>query len=350
MSKVLVVDDERSIRSTFEIFLSKEGHEVFLAEDAFSAIKISQEQELDLVITDIIMPKVTGMDLLVSLRIQNPDVPIVIMTGEPTVDTAQDAVKSGASDYLIKPISKENLIKAARYSLEKKKLTDEKVKLEVENTKYRESLEILVDQRTKELKQAVNGTVEIIVKIMEHKDPYTSGHQIRVASLAMAIARELSLSEDEINRIYFASYLHDIGKMLVPSEILSKPGKLSNAEFEVIKDHVKNGSSLTEGIKLENSISDLILQHHERMDGSGYPNGIKGDQIQIGAKILAVADVIEAMVSHRPYRPGFAIEIALDEIKTKSGVLYDEEVSKIAVKLFESEKFDFSDVKNYLLI
>ncbi len=350
MAKILVVDDERSIRSTFDIFLSKEGHEIFLAEDANSAIRISDDQDLDLVITDIIMPKMTGMELLAAIKAKSPDIPIIIMTGEPTIDTAKEAVKSDASDYLVKPVSKENLLKAARYSLEKKKLLDDKKRLEIENTKYREDLEKMVDERTQALQKAVNGTVEAIVKILAYKDPYTSDHQRRVGALAMAIAQKMELDEDIIECIYFAGYLHDIGKMLVPSEILSKPGKLTLGEFHVTKEHVQNGYDLTKGIELTLQTADLILQHHERIDGSGYPNGITGSEMKLGAKILAIADVIEAMVSHRPYRPGFELEIALAEIKNNAGILYDKEVSIVAIELFEKDNYDFLNVKNSLLI
>ena len=350
MSKILVVDDERSIRSTFEIFLSKEGHEVFLAEDANNAKRINVEQDLDLIITDIIMPKMTGIDLLASIKAIKPDIPVIVMTGEPTVETAKEAVKNDANDYLIKPVTKENLMKATRYALEKKKLIDEKTKLEIENTKYRENLENLVKQRTAALQQAINGTIETIIKILEYKDPYTAGHERRVGALSLAIAKKMELGEEEQKRIYFAGYLHDIGKLLVPSEILSKPGKLTDGEFGVIKEHVKSGYELTIDIDLSWPIADLILQHHERMDGSGYPNEIKGEDIQLGARILAVSDVIEAMTAHRPYRPGFGIEIALEEIKSNAGVLYDEEVSKAAIELFEIEKYDFTNVKQSLFI
>jgi len=350
MSRILIVDDERSIRNTFEIFLTKEGHEVFLAEDAEKAIDIVNEHKLDLVITDIIMPRRTGIDLLTAVRIREPDIPIIIMTGEPTVETAQEAIKNDANDYLIKPVSKENLIKATQYALERKKLIDEKAQLENENAKYRLNLENLVKQKTDALQQAINGTVETIVMILEYKDPYTAGHERRVGALSLAIARKMKLCEEEQKRVFFAGYLHDIGKLLVPSEILSKPGKLTKGEFGVIREHVQSGYELTKGINLSRPIADLILQHHERMDGSGYPLGIPGAEIQLGARILAVSDVIEAMTSHRPYRPGFGIEIALEEIKNNAGILYDEEVSRAAIELFEKDKYDFSNVENFLLI
>ncbi|NCB41357.1 MAG: response regulator [Clostridia bacterium] len=345
MSKILVVDDEKSIRNTFEIFLSKEGNEVFTAEDVRAAVKIFESQPLDLIITDIIMPKSSGIELLHIVKSQNPTIPVIIMTGEPTIETAKESVKSSADDYLIKPVSKELLLKTANYALEKKKLNDEKSQLESENEKYRMNLENLVFQRTEALRKAVNGTIETIAKILEHKDPYTAGHERRVGFLAFAISKKMQLSEQDQRRIFFAGYLHDIGKLLIASEILAKPGKLTQGEFCVIKEHVNSGYELVKNIELPWPITDIILQHHERMDGSGYPNGLKGEEILFEARILAIADVIEAMTSHRPYRPGYGIEIALNEIKKNMGTLYDKQISEAVIELFEKEHYDFSEIQ-----
>jgi putative two-component system response regulator len=350
MANILVVDDERSIRSTFEIFLKKEGHVVFLAEEVNSAKEIIVKHEIDLVITDIIMPKHTGIELLTEIKSKKPDVPVIIMTGEPTVETAKDAVRYAANDYLIKPVSKADLLRSIKYALEKKKLIDDKTNLEIENKKYRENLESMVNMKTQALQKAINGTVETIVKILEKKDPYTAGHERRVGDLSLAIAKKLNLSEEQQKQMYFAGYLHDIGKLLIPSEILSKPGKLTEGEFCVIKEHVRNGYELTKGMELSWPISDIIMQHHERLNGSGYPKGIKADEIEIGARILAVSDVIEAMTSHRPYRPGMGIEIALDEIESNAGILYDIDVAKAAIELFNIDEFEYSTGTHSLLI
>ena len=193
MSKILIVDDEKSIRNTFEIFLTKKGYEVFLAEDVSAAIKISKEHDLDLIVTDIIMPKSTGLELLSAVKSEKNEIPVIIMTGEPTVDTAKEAVKNDAYDYLIKPVTKENLIKTVGYALGKKRLIDEKKNLEIDNKKYRDNLEELVKKRTASLQRAVNGTVETIAKILEQKDPYTAGHEKRVGALALEIAKKNGL-------------------------------------------------------------------------------------------------------------------------------------------------------------
>ena len=211
MAKIMVVDDEKSIRKTFEYFLKNDGHEVYLAEDTNTAKNISLVQDLDLVITDIIMPKSTGIELLKEIKSKKPDIPVIIMTGEPTVETAKEAVKRDAHDYLIKPVSKGNLLKATAYALEAKKLKDEKAKLEQEKAKYSQNLELLVQKKTVELQKAVNGTIETIAKILEKKDPYTAGHVARVGSIALAIAKKMELSIEQQKRIYFSGNLHDIG-------------------------------------------------------------------------------------------------------------------------------------------
>ena len=252
------------------------------------------------------------------------------------------SVKDQTHDYLIKPVSKDSLLKSAKYALQQKKLKDEKLELELANKQYRDNLERLVEKRTEALQEAVNGTISTIAKILEKKDPYTAGHEKKVANLAYSIAEEMNLTEQQKDCIYYSGFLHDIGKLLAPAEILSKPGKITDNEFQLIKDHVMSGYELVKNIKLPWVISDVILQHHERINGSGYPMGLNGNEMMIEAKILAVADVVEAMASHRPYRAAFDMKLVLDELKNNSGILYDTAVVKATVDLFEISRYDFS--------
>jgi putative nucleotidyltransferase with HDIG domain len=180
-----------------------------------------------------------------------------------------------------------------------------------------------------------------MASLVEVRDPYTAGHQQRVAKLATAIARELSLSEERIEGIGVAGTLHDIGKISIPAEILSKPGRLRKSEFDLVKDHAEIGYSLLKAIEFSRPVAQIVLQHHERTDGSGYPNGLSGKNILIEARIMGVADVIESMSSHRPYRPAFSIDKALLEIILKKGVLYDPEVVDACVRLFNEKGFVF---------
>lgn len=178
--------------------------------------------------------------------------------------------------------------------------------------------------------------IETLVKVVELRDPYTSGHQERVAQLSTAIAEKLNLSESQIEAIRVAALLHDIGKIYIPSEILNKSTKLTRLEFEMIKEHSQNGYELLKGLSFELPVVDYILQHHERNDGSGYPNGLKEEKIYFGSKIIAVADVVEAISSHRPYRPALGIEVAFEEIKKNSGILYNREIVEACLELFNN--------------
>ncbi len=196
--------------------------------------------------------------------------------------------------------------------------------------------------RTLEILRKTHGaTIQAINRIVENRDPYTAGHQIRVADLARAIATEMGLSRDIRDGMRIAAQLHDLGKLSVPSDILSKPGKLTEDEFSLIKEHPKIAYEILRNIEFPWPIADIILQHHERMNGSGYPQGLSGDDILVEARILGVADVVEAMVSHRPYRPAHKLEDALNEISQKSGVLYDPKVAEVCLKLFKEKNYHF---------
>ena len=175
--------------------------------------------------------------------------------------------------------------------------------------------------------------------IVETKDPYTAGHQERVANLAVAIAEDLSLPPEKINGIRMAGMIHDIGKVKVPTEILSKPGKLSPTEFTLIQSHAEIAYDILKIIDFHYPVAQIAYQHHERIDGSGYPRGLKGDEILVEAKIIAVADVVEAITSHRPYRPALGIDAALEEISKNRGILYDQEVTDACLSLFQEKGY-----------
>ena len=172
------------------------------------------------------------------------------------------------------------------------------------------------------LREAVSTTIQVMVSAVETRDPYTAGHQIRVADLSCAIASEMGFSSNEIEGIRMAASIHDIGKLSVPAEILSKPTKLSDIEFALIKEHARSGYEILKKVESPWPLAEIAYQHHERMDGSGYPRKLKGEDIIIEARILAVADTIEAIASNRPYRPGFGIDTALDEVEKNRGILY----------------------------
>jgi len=194
-------------------------------------------------------------------------------------------------------------------------------------------------QSFERMRKALSATVQAISMTVEMKDPYTSGHQRRVAELAQSIATEMGLSADRQDFIRTASSIHDIGKIAIPTEILSKPIKLTDLEFNLIKTHSQSGYDILKDIEFPWPVADVVLQHHERMDGSGYPHGLKGDDILLEARILAIADVVEAIASHRPYRPALGINLALEEISGNKGIFYDADAVDACLKLFREKGY-----------
>jgi PAS domain S-box-containing protein/putative nucleotidyltransferase with HDIG domain len=205
----------------------------------------------------------------------------------------------------------------------------------------RRQIENEVKESYQKLHRTMEGAIEAIASISETRDPYTAGHQRRVAKLASAIAREMRLSEELVAKIRIAGLLHDIGKVAIPAELLSKPGKLNETEFDLIKMHPQVGKEILKTMELPWIICPIVLQHHERLDGSGYPRGLSGNSISLEARILAVADVVEAMASHRPYRPSLGIDAALKEIVDNKGKLYDAQVVDVCLTLFVDKGFKF---------
>jgi len=207
--------------------------------------------------------------------------------------------------------------------------------------KYKEQLEKEVQKRTAELTKTLAGVQQAMAKTLEIRDPYTAGHQRRVSQLACAIAKEMKQPRELIKGLNVAGILHDIGKIQIPTEILSKPGRLTALEFDVIKSHAEAGYEILKEIDFPWPIAQIVVQHHEKIDGSGYPKGLTDKDILIEAKILAVADVVEAMSSHRPYRPGLGIDVAMEEISNKSGTHYDRKVVNACLKVIKEKGFKF---------
>jgi PAS domain S-box-containing protein/putative nucleotidyltransferase with HDIG domain len=203
----------------------------------------------------------------------------------------------------------------------------------------RKQAEEELHQTLEKLRKAFASTVGVMVSAVEMRDPYTAGHQLRVANLACAIAAEMGLSNDKIEGLRMAGFIHDIGKLSIPAEILSKPTKLTNTEFSLIKEHAQSGYEMLKSVESPWPLAQIVYQHHERMNGSGYPRNLKGDEILMEARIMAVADVVEAMASHRPYRAALGIEVALEEIEKNRGIFYDVAVADACLKLFREKGY-----------
>lgn len=260
------------------------------------------------------------------------------------------ALSLGYASNIALPLSNENETFGAIsiYSTEVKFFDEEEVKL-LEELASDLSYGIINLRRRIEhkkqtllFKESLEQSIQAIAATIESRDPYTAGHQRRVGELATAIAQEMGLPENQIQGIHFAAIIHDLGKIHIPSEILSKPGKLNDLEYRLIQIHPQSGYEILKNIKFPWPIADIVLQHHERLDGSGYPQGLNGNEILIESKIMSVADVVEAISSHRPYRPSLGIEYALNEITRGRGVLYDELAVDACLKLFREKEFKFS--------
>ncbi len=211
----------------------------------------------------------------------------------------------------------------------------------IEDITKRKTVEERLNRTLERLRRSIGITVQTIVQIVESRDPYTAGHQLKVSQLARAIAQEMNLPDNVIDGIHMTGLIHDIGKISVPSDILSKPGELTYFELQLIRLHPQKGYEILKDIESEWPIAQIVLQHHERIDGSGYPQGLKGDEILIEARILAVADVVEAMTSHRPYRSALGVMAALEEIEINKGILYDRDVVEACIRLFKEGRFHF---------
>ena len=212
-----------------------------------------------------------------------------------------------------------------------------------EHSRVKEDLK----QSLNNLQEAMRGTIRAMAAMVETRDPYTAGHQLRVAHLSRAMAQEMGFPPDRVEGIYLAATIHDIGKISIAAEILSRPGQLSDVEYNLIQHHAQEGYDMLKDVKFSWPIAKIVLQHHERTDGSGYPQGLPREETLMEARILGVADVVEAIASHRPYRAALGIDVALEEISRNSGVLYDPQAVDVCLKLFKENRFELLDIDRF---
>jgi len=342
MANILIVDDEAPIRELFWMILDSKGHDCDMAPNAQEARKALGKKTYDLVISDINMPGESGLDLIRHVRSEFEDTAVIMISAIDDPVVAGAALDMGIYEYVIKPINTNGVLISVASALRRREL-------EAVDKRYRQELETNVAERTatlqetmEKLRRSLDGIVHVIALTVESRDPYTAGHQKRVAELAHAICVEMQMPPQMAEGIQMAGAFHDLGKISVPAEILSKPGRLTVNEFNLIKEHPQTGYKILKDIEFPWDIARAVLHHHERMDGSGYPDGLAGEEIRIEARILIVADVVEAISSHRPYRPALGIEVALEEILKNRGTFYDPDVVDVCLKLFREKDFSFS--------
>ena len=339
--QVLIVDDERPIRVLLQKILEANGYVCRTAENAAQARDLMNELASDLILCDINMPGESGLDFIRHVLKAYPETAAIMVSaiGDPLL--AESMLQLGVYDYIIKPMDRNGILISVANAFRRRDL-------EIANRSYRRNLEQMVDERTdslkrsmKKLENAMGGIVRAIAHTVETRDPYTAGHQRRVADLAVAIAETVGFEKDKIEAVRVAASIHDLGKISVPAEILSKPSRLTINEFNLIKEHPQVGYDILKDIEFPWEIATMVYQHHEKLDGSGYPLGVSGDDILPESRVLTVADIVEAMASHRPYRPGLGLDVALGEIDKNKGTFYDPEVSAACHALFNEKRFTF---------
>jgi putative nucleotidyltransferase with HDIG domain len=322
--QILVVDDEETIREIVSSMLSGANFRTRQAASGIEALAILESgEEFDLVLSDLMMAEMDGIALLERAKERYPEMPIVMVTAVHDIQVALQALRNGAYDYLLKPFEREQLLATVRRALENRRLKRE-------NDAYRTNLEALVAARTQQLNAALSNleksydiTLEVLGDALDLKDAETEHHSKRVTAFTIAIARKMGLPKEEINVIARGAFLHDIGKMAIPDDILHKPGKLTEDEMAVMKEHCYRGYKIISRIPFLAEAAEIVYSHQECYDGSGYPRGLKGEEIPLGARIFAIADTLDAMRSDRVYRKAQSMEAVREEIKLWSGRQFD---------------------------
>jgi len=334
-SRVLVVDDDLAIRQLLATKLKLCGFITTACGSGEEALKLLANQSFDAIISDLNMPGISGLELLAEAHRQFPRTAFLMATGVGDVSVGVAAMKQGAADYILKPFQMEAVVASLRRALEMKRM-------EAELEEYRHRLEEMVEQRTNQLKAAMrrieftyDETLEALAAALDLRDNDTAGHSRRVTLYALEIARRCNFSPDQLKQLERGAYLHDIGKIGIPDLILLKPGKLTPEETAVMKTHVRIGYELMSRVAFLASASQIVLTHQECYDGSGYPHGLRGEEIPLGARIFAVADTLDAMMSDRPYRQGRPYAVARAEIQRESGKQFDPQMVAIFLEIPE---------------
>ncbi len=356
--RILIVDDEEAIREVVYSMLSVAGYQCKHAASGLEALALLQSEEFELMLSDLMMPELDGIGLLERAKERYPDMPVLMVTAVHDISIALGALRNGAYDYLLKPFEREQLLASARRALENRRL-------KLENRAYQTNLEALVAARTEQLRRAMSDlersydiTLEALGDALDLKDAETEGHSKRVTAYTIAMARAMGLEAEKIRVIARGAFLHDIGKMAIPDAILRKPGPLTPDEVLIMREHCYRGYQMLRKIPFLAEASDIVHSHQERWDGSGYPRGLKGEKIPLGARLFAIADTLDAITSDRPYRPAQSFAAAREEIVLWSERQFDPTLVKVFLEIPEgiwqelrneigSHVYNLADPKKY---
>ena len=330
--RILIVDDEENICNILARRLTGEGYLCVTANNGREALSHFYKDTFSLIISDIKMPEMDGVELLKKVKGMNPNMMVIMVTAYPEIDMAVEAMRLGAYDFIIKPADLDFVVLSVKKALEKKRLEEE-----IET--YHRNLERLVEERTARLQQAYRtlkkahlDSVKVLAEAIDAKDPYTRGHSERVRRMSLGIANHLGFAEEKLEVLEYGALLHDIGKIGIKDEVLQKPGALSTEEYQYIQEHPLIGAKIVEGIDFFKDKIPIIRHHHEHFDGSGYPDGLIGEDIPLEARIVAVSDAFDAITNMRPHRPRMTLENALSELEEGKGKQFDPRIVKIFLK------------------
>jgi putative two-component system response regulator len=326
VDKILFVDDDPSVLDAIQRAFHK-TFEIHVAESAEEGLSIIRENgTFPVVVSDFRMPGCDGATFLSQVVKISPNSICMMLTGCAQLETSIRAVNEGhIFRFMTKPCPMHILEKALRDGLHQYYL------IQTEREYY----------ALRKWNESLGGLIQTFARLIESKDPYTAGHQLRVSQLSVAIAQTLDVSADAVEQIRMAAMIHDIGKIYIPVEFLNKTGRLSPSEWNIVKMHAQIGHDILCPIGFPFPIHEIVLQHHERMDGSGYPMGSKESEICMEAKIIGVADVVEAILHHRPYRPAKGLEEAINEVRINRGTKYDSKISDVVLRLLTDRRFQF---------
>ena len=343
LEQILVVDDEEAIREVVSTMLESKGYRCTAVSNGRAAQEQVKRSTPDLVLSDMIMPEMDGIKLLDWLREYDPEVPVIMVTAIHDISTALEAIRRGAYDYILKPFEKDQLFLGVGRALQHRRLV-------AENRSYQIQLEHQVEERTAELtralgqlEQSYDDTLEALGSALDLKDAETEGHCQRVTAFTISIAKAMPVPNHYLPVLARAAFLHDIGKMAIPDGILRKPGPLTDDEKKIMRTHCEVGYNMLTRIPFLRDAAEIVLAHQEFYDGTGYPRGLKGDQIPLGARIFTIADSLDAMISDRPYRRALPMPHAREEIRRCSGTQFDPKVVEVFSTIPEEHWLDLRE-------
>ena len=326
-NKILIVDDEDAIRSLFVEALEELGYRCDVAVNGLEALeKFYRFKDFDVVLLDIQMPKLNGIETLKKLKTYSPDLSIIMVSASRDIENVRAALKEGAYDYVFKPFHVADVDTVIKRAIERSNLIKA-------NKDYQKNLEKKVMEQTEELVRAYSGTLEAMILALDLREHETGYHSYRVTEYAINLGKHMDLSDQELSVIAKGALLHDIGKIGVPDHILLKPDKLTEEEWEHMRKHAEFGYELLKRIDFLDESARIVHTHHERYDGQGYPSGLSGDEIPLGARIFSVVDALDAMTSRRSYRKAITFEDAVQKITEASGSQFDPEVVDAFVQI-----------------